>query len=575
MRLYVIIILFFLTPSVFGQSISMDRGVRVAGLWCFPLVTDSLTYLYLPNEAKIALDEKKIPQFSFVRYANSAIENAKTTNGSDNSITEVGGGGVLHFLVTYETPKAKIAQAEAALQESLNGQNVTIRGPIIFKEGQYALVSSIINTDKGIEEKKILTSGNAPVLEGSRIALSFELTAKNSKLLLESFKMATPDISLVFDFTFSGLSDAFDALITVKWSEIAKSEHMKAGASVYFVSGEVEKSLDELLKNNAISIKTSGSDTKMEALINNVYPKLTEMLFQPVAPEQAQSADNLANAVSGMVQGLVQSSMKALPAISVSAAYKLKDIKKEGSSTLSFNSRNNVERHYMMAFNIGNLHKKYGNDQRVFKTISLEDVDFQQREIGVMIDGNLVPEFDKLINNVTVTLRKKHENQTTTVREVTLTKGLFKETNFPKMTYNAVGDKDRIEWLNYEYGVKYSFIGGKQYETDWISQSNAMINVFTPYQRKTVQLEADLALLQKQQVRAVIVRLEYPFFGETQKIQMTIKPNEPLTNKIFDMTLPAGTFEYNYFLTWVLKDGTEKKSSGRTDSGFLFIDNLN
>ena len=575
MKYWIIGCLFLLPPSVFGQSISIDRGLRVAGLWCFPLATDSLTYLYLPNEAHLVLDDKKLPQFSFVRYANSTLDSKKTPNTSDNSITEVGGGGVLHFLVTYETPKSKIAQAQEALREVLNVQDVSIRGPLIFKEGQYALVSSIINSENGVVEKKLLTSGNAPVLEGGRIALSFELNAKSSKLLLESFKMATPDISLVFDFTFSGLSDAFDALITVKWSEISKSEHIKAGASVYFVSAEVEKNLDELIKNNAISIKTSGSDTKMEALIHNVYPKLTEMLYQPVAPEQVPQIDNTANAVAGMVQGLVQSSMKALPAISVSAAYKLKELKKEGISTLSFNSRNTVERHYMMAFNIGNLHKKYGNDPRIFKTISLEDVDFQQREIGVMIDGNLIPEFDKLINNVTVTLRKKHENQTTTVREIILTKGLLNEANFPKMSYNAVNDKDRMEWLNYDFKIKYSFIGGKQYEADWINQSNAMINVATPYERRTVKLEAGADFLQKQPIRAIVVRLEYPFFGEIQKMQLTVKPNESLANKTFDMTLPTGNFEYTYYVTWILKDGTEKKTSGKTDSGLLFIDSMN
>lgn len=51
-----------------AQNISIDRGVRLEGLWCFPLATDSLQYLYLPDESHLTLDRQNNPQFSFVRY---------------------------------------------------------------------------------------------------------------------------------------------------------------------------------------------------------------------------------------------------------------------------------------------------------------------------------------------------------------------------------------------------------------------------------------------------------------------------------------------------------------------------
>lgn len=58
------------------------------------------------------------------------------------------------------------------------------------------------------------------VLQGSKIALSFELDPQRSKLLLESFKTNTPDVSIVFDLTFSGLLDAYNAKMTVDWAEV-------------------------------------------------------------------------------------------------------------------------------------------------------------------------------------------------------------------------------------------------------------------------------------------------------------------------------------------------------------------
>lgn len=556
--------------AAYGQTICMDRGIRVAGLWCFPLTNDSLTYLYLPNDAKLALDDSKMPQFSFVRYAHSTLESKTTAPSNENRISEVGGGGVLHFLVTYETAASKIEQAQEALREQLNQPNLSIRGPLVFKEGRYSLISATLRDGMNETEPKILASGNAPVLEGGKIALSFEMPAKNATLLAESFKMATPDISLIFDFTFGGLSDAFDALITVHWAEIALHERFKAGASVYFVSGEVEKSLDDLIQKNAIAIQTSGSDVKMEALIQNVYPTLMQLLFQPAAPEKVADKDNLTNIISHLANDA-----KSLSPIGAHVSYECKQIRKEGQSILSFNSRKEVERHHLITFNIGHLYQKYGQDTRFFNTMSLEDFVFQQREIEVMLDGNLVAEFDKLMNNVTVTVRKLHENQTTTVREVLLTKAILNANHFPKMAYGAIGDTDKMQWLQYDYKIKYSFVGGKQYETDWITQSNAMINLAVPYQRRIVRLDGDMAVLKKQGVRTITVRLEYPFFGETQKLHLTLKPNDLLKDSFFEMTLPQSVFEYQYFVTWTLQNGETKNQQGKTDAGFLWVDNLN
>ena len=73
-----------------AQQISVDRGARAAGLWCFPLATDPKTYVYLPSSARLATDDSGRPQFSFVRYLATA---APGTAGQE-SITASGGGGI-------------------------------------------------------------------------------------------------------------------------------------------------------------------------------------------------------------------------------------------------------------------------------------------------------------------------------------------------------------------------------------------------------------------------------------------------------------------------------------------------
>ena len=218
-----------------AQRLSVDQGMRAAGLWCFPLVDAADRWVYLPSQARLATDEASLPEFSFIRY----VMNELGQEESARTIERARGGGVLHFLVLYETPEEQVLRAQQELRRRLDDDALTLRGPVIFEQGRYALVSSILNPASGTGERKLLATGRAPVLEGNRLALSFDLDPEQSTLLLESFRMPTPDVSLTFDMAFSGLTDAYDATMTVDWSKVKEHVGAKAGGTVYFVSADV------------------------------------------------------------------------------------------------------------------------------------------------------------------------------------------------------------------------------------------------------------------------------------------------------------------------------------------------
>ncbi len=554
------------------QSISMDRGVRVNGLWCFPLVDQPLRFRYLPDEARLALSAQNQPQFSFVRY----VDPMEKTGRQQNTLVEVGGGGVLHFLVEYSAAPRRVQGAGEALRELLQNDSVELLGPVIFKEGRFALVSSILQPDGKNTERVLMSAGAAPVLEGTKVALSFELDPTRSRLLLESFKMATPDVSLMFDLGFSGLTDAFDAKLSVDWSELSRYERFKAGGSVYFVSGEVETTVEELIKNNTIKLETSGADEKTEALLSTVYNKIVELLFEREQQPQADQAGGnfLENMIRQFSGGSSGGGNNPFSFLSVNASYKHRNVKKEGKTQLTFNSRTVADRRHLIAFNIGDLHRRFGENQRFFKTVSLDDPDFLTREISIGVDGELAPEFDRLINSVTVQLRKRHQNGEETLREARVLKSTLGAAELPVIAYGSLGDADRQAWYRYDYHAIYQFQGGKRYETEWISQSGAMINLFVPYERRTIRLEGDPTLLQDKQVRALQVKIDYPFFGETRRLQQTLKPNELPQGKSFEITLPRETGAFNYQITWFFQDGSSQNTSGSWESDILFVDNL-
>ncbi len=554
-----------MSGMVSGQQVMIDRGVRVEGLWCFPDASDSLSYYYLPNEASLALDKQGDPEFSFIRYV---ITQASAANDA-NSIQQAGGGAILHFLIRYETSDETVTKAEKALKEKLQNDKVKLKGPVIFKQGKYNLISSILNKD-GKKQNMLMASGNAPVLEGSRIALSFEMKPETSKLLLESFKMATPDISIVFDLEFSGLSDAFNAEMEINWSQVQKSQHIKAGLNVYYVSADLDMLYNDLRKNNAIKLTVKGDDANMQALINRVYEKLTDIFFTQVEPEKVPPTvkNDIVDGVKSMIKNFAGKSP-----YSISGAYKLNELKSSGYSTLSFNSNAVVDRHHMITFNIGDLYKKYGNDKHFFKTVNMDDPDFQQRTVQVAIDGTLQNELGKMINNVTVTLKKVHENGVKTLREVVVTPETLKNSLFSlKMVYGSEDDKDRLKWLTYQYRTSWKFSGGGEYTTDWLTESSSMINLFAPFKRTEVQLFGDTEKLKSEGVRVAIVQITYPFFGETRTKRLTWKPGDNPDDKTIEITLPLKDENYGYKITWVMQDGSRKQKEGSDNTGIIFID---
>jgi hypothetical protein len=557
----------------FAQQISIDRGVRAAGLWCFPLAADGRTYVYLPNQVRLANDDAGRPHFSFVRYTVEKTLEADTPS----SINASGGGGVLHFLIEMDTAAAAVAEAQQILRRHLKDDEIVLRGPLVFQDGRYALVSSVLNPASGAPERKVFTSGRAPVLEGNRLALSFDLAPQQASLLMQSFAMATPDISLVFDMTFAGLTDAYDAELTIDWSEVRKTQAFSAGGSVYFIGADVELAFERLRRDNAIKLRSSGTDATMEALLTTVYTKLLDLLFRPVDAETVpdDQKGDLADALNTVLDPKGPLGSRKTTGFGLNVAYQLKDMKSSGVSVLNFNHRTLAERHSFIAFNIGDIHKRYGADHKHFRAINIEDPMFQQRTVHVAIDGALVPEFEHYINNVTVTLRKQHQNGQQTLRELVLDRqSMAKLAGALTFGYGWNGDNDRSAWLQYDYRTRWSFKGGGAYQTEWKRTEAPLIDLFAPYERRTVQIVGNTGALKDQQVRAVVIEVGYSFFGGRRQHQIVLRPDKPGDEPSVQLTLPLGDFGYDYSITWQLEGGQRLVTKGRDSSGVVFVDEL-
>ena len=564
-----------------AQQILIDRGARVAGLWVFPSAVNENHYYYIPNDAWLVPDENGDPHFSFLRYV---INRAGEDSGSQG-ITEAEGGGILHFLVTYGVPEEVRRRAERAIADlHPDREDVVLKGPVIFKEGRYALVSSIIDPATGEEEGKVLATGNAPVLEGSQIALSFDLPPDRATLLMESLKMATPDISLMFEMSVEGLSDAFEADLHIHWDDVHKHEAYGVKAELNFwyvgVGGEVGAMFDELIQDKAIELKTRGSNENMEALLTKVHTQLMELMFEPVPIDQSTDGSSDTSIMNAFSAGDKKKQTdaygrKPVTVMGVSAGYKAKDTRTTGETVLNLNHQSPVQRVSTIGFNVGDLWSRYEGDERFFKTVNLADPAFQQREIHVGIDGAILPEFEAYINSVTAVLRKQHQDGTTTVREIVVDRDTFGQTNNDfRMIYGWSGDDDRSKWLEYDFRTRWSFKGGGQYATDWQSAEANMIDLYAPYHRKELKVYGDSEALLEQGVRVVMVEVAYPFFDGTKRDRLRIRADQPIEEQTLELTLPHDSNSYDYKITWIRQAGERVVEEGSDTTGILFIDEL-
>lgn len=556
-----------------AQLVSLDRGFRLAGLWCFQVAGDTNQYVYLPGAARLARDADGRPQFSFVRYVSDGPAGA-----AGAGIGTAGGGGVLHFLVEYVTPAESLAAARQGLRE-VAGDSARLRGPIVFTGGRYTLISSVVRTDSG-PNHVVLATGSAPVLEGNRIALSFDLAPEAATLLLATFRTAAPDISILFDMTLSGLSAAYDAELEVDWADVRRTMDIQAGGTVYYVGADVKLLFDSLMRSNSIRLRSSGGDAAMEGLLQVVYDKLLALMFRPAQPEEAPAAER-----GGMLDALAMLSdpqqmsnlSRQITGFGLYAGFKLQELKTSGRSVLRFNHRAASERHATIVFNIGDLYRRFGGDTAHFRAVNLLDPLYQRRELLIAVDGALAAELERggAINSVTVTVRKRHENGRQTLKEVVLDLRRVKVDSAPlRVTYGWDGDDDRLAWLQYDVRTQWSFAGGGVYRTPWTAMEASMIDLYAPFERRVVQVVGDSAALARQRVRAVVVDVQYPFFDRQRRHQMVVRVAAPAGEHQVEILLPRDQFGYDYSVRWQLEGGRSRLAGGHDSSGLIFIDEV-
>jgi len=278
-----------------SQEILFDKTVRAGELQCFQDRSDPRKWYYMADKVRLARGDDGRPQFSFLRY----VSNAKSKAGDDPN-DEAEGGGIVHALIEFQVPQETLQDAVGELRRKV--PNAQLVGPIIYKSGKFALISQF-KQENGDLATKVLGLGTAPILEGSKAAVSIRLTKLGSKLLWESFKTATPDITFSFEMDISGYRSPYEAKLTANFDQIYSHRNFSAAAAINagsVIGGfQVRDTFDDLRSSGAIKLETKGADAALDGLISSAYGKICDLMFDRMDGGQfAPSSGNSDNDTS-------------------------------------------------------------------------------------------------------------------------------------------------------------------------------------------------------------------------------------------------------------------------------------
>lgn len=258
-----------------AQQILLEP-VRAGELTLFRDLTDEKAYYYVSDRPRLATAADGKPEISFLRW----VENKRTGPGEAEA-REGDGGGIVHALVTLGITTEQIQRAQAELQSQRPGARV--RGPVMYKQGTFGLVSTFKDPKGGLVEQ-VVGLGKAPLLDGEKAAVSFQLTKRGAQILWESIQTPTPDISFTFEMELAGFRPPARAILEADFDQIYKHKSFAAAFASTHLGAEIEATFDDLRRTGGIKLTEIGTDAEMHTLIQTAYSSISRIMFE-TAPD--------------------------------------------------------------------------------------------------------------------------------------------------------------------------------------------------------------------------------------------------------------------------------------------------
>ena len=453
------------------------------------------------------------PEFLFMRY---------TTD--DNDAT----GGLLHCLVQWKVEAQLSDLLQKKLKEAVPGAVLKGITPL-DTESKFYIVSGTASSEK------VISSGQAPILPGSKAAVAMRLDEQETKLMYEQLvKGTTADLSFVFEYKIPFQTPARSKKIEINWEKYRTN--YGAYSAVMGRSIQAKRDgFDFLLKEGIVSFV--GGQPAAESAEFMYAQGFLMKYVKDVKPTDARANGA---AIQRLSLADVQSDFLLPLQISVNASEWYDDVK---------------------------------NNPKCVAAVNLNDPFFKHRDVSIMLDIDAERIFrENTANYVTVAIKKDREKEAAFSDQITFMRDDFgKGATVKEFTY-AQGTS--LHPNEYQYKISWALKGGIIYPKTpaWTVSSEPVIAIPSPATAVDIVVDASDDIFKHPKLRAVTLEISYHYFGTTNKeyVRLVSKENGPgiATKTIFcDKDNPA--INYRFIFTHKEKGRIEADSFPSDGDNYL------
>jgi hypothetical protein len=510
---------------------------------------------YVPK-ARIGTRPDGVPDLTFLKYT-------KTGSGEQHN------GGILRFTVGLELEEGEIASLRSKL-----GKGCATLGPVTFQSGEFLVVSAALG-EGGVFTRNIVGQGAAPLLAGSRAAVSIAVTPEGATFLERALRETNHSVDVVFDMTYAGLGPKYEARATIDWDKVRvvteegsrrriyrrRERLLGIWRWIYYVADgdrREQELTDHMSSTGAITVETIGQDERLDPILQT----LTEQVMSVIADTQLSLPDEGLPASGEEGEG--RDDMPFGSSVTV------KDVQRHGKAEINLNSRMRMERQTgPIAADLGEPLRRHGDNERVYRLIDLDDPDFEAQTVTATLDIEGFEDFGAYINYATISFRKRypgtfsdHTGSLSFNRKSFESSGNLLQWTFPRLGEEGAG------WLRYEYKESWSFAGGVTWETGWRTADGPYLALSPPLELRTIDLALDSEQAEAAGIQFVSVVVKNSVRGRERVREVRIQPTDGAWTQ-HRYYHDENDLEFAYQITWFTTAGRRTSEWRRTTDSFI------
>lgn len=576
--------------------------------WCFLTVCGNAMVKY--DEGRLELNGVQLLQDSDNKNAYYYIPPypriSRLSNGDFEffCIKYVGGkgkedsGGLLHALVQFSLPPEEFKELQKALKDLLPDAVLMGAVPLLEDDGEgsppgFRIVSSILDVNSaGNFTTQIITSGNAPLVAGSKAAIAAQLTPDGSTLLWESFSGPTSDISVVIQAYYHALVKAYHARITadlaVVYEHFSSFQNKQGG----FKREQTRQAIDSLTQAGVIDIQIADMSDAYDVnsqqyadLVNIITEKIVDLMFNVksgwaklpdmeagVMPDEIKERYERGAFVSFFVGNGTQPYIPDDQLI-----LKTKQEIRNFKFSLNLTQSTAIKVPIYSAGNVGGFYDAFKDDKRYFRIVDMNDPSFQSREIYFQMDGKFVDSFEEMIDHVSVRVQKHYTDtlhnafvSTLIFNKEAITQGKFLQS----LSYKRLGDGSD-QWLEYEYQVGWKLLGIDSIilmpPAGWTSVNVSSVMIQPPFEKREIEIDMDHEQFESMGYQSARIRFASILCGQPYKGKSIVIRKSDLNDSVKTNVYHDSNETVVYQVNWYGSNNRTQEELRVLDEDYLFL----